>query len=78
MAMNNLVGLAAASAQQKAAQGDGSFVSAQAANNANNMYQRLFNNAASNTAQSDAFAQDLRRWQEEQTSKTMAFNSAVA
>lgn len=78
MTFNNAMGLTAASAQQKAAQGDGSFVSAQAANNANNMYQQLLNNASANTAQSDAFAQDLRRWQEEQTAKTMAFNSAEA
>lgn len=78
MTLNNAMGLTAASAQHKAAQGDGSFVSAQAANNANNMYQRLVNNSASNTAQSDAFAQDLRKWQEEQTAKTMAFNSAEA
>ena len=78
MTLNNAMGLTAASAQQKASQGDGSVVSAQAVNNANSMYQRLVSNAASNTAQSDAFAQDLRKWQEEQTAKTMAFNSAEA
>lgn len=78
MTLSNALGITAASAQQKAAQGDGSFVSAQAADNAANMYQNLVSNARSNTAQSDAFAQDLRRWQEEQTAKTMAFNSAEA
>lgn len=78
MDMNNMVGLAAAGAQQKAAQGDGSFVSAQAANNANNMYQTMLNTAKTNTDQSAKFAAELRRWQEEQMSKTMAFNSAEA
>ncbi len=78
MAMNNLVGLAAAGAQQKAAQGDGSYVSAQAVNNANNMYQTMLNTAKTNTDQSAKFAAELRKWQEEQTAKTMAFNSAEA
>lgn len=78
MTLSNALGITAASAQQKAAQGDGSYVSAQAADIANSMYQRLLNNAASNTAQSNYFAADLRKWQEEQTAKTMAFNSAEA
>lgn len=78
MAMTNLVGLAAAGAQQKAAQGDGSYVSAQAANNANSMYQTMLNNANTNTEQSAKFADELRKWQEQQMAKTMAFNSAEA
>lgn len=78
MAMNNLVGLAAAGAQQKASQGDGSYVSAQAVSNANQMYQNMLNNANTNTEQSAKFAAELRKWQEEQMSKTMAFNSAEA
>lgn len=78
MDMNNAMGLTAAAAQQKAAQGDGSFVSAQAANNANNMYQTMLNTAKTNTDQSAKFAAELRKWQEEQTAKTMAFNSAEA
>ncbi len=78
MDMNNAMGLTAAAAQQKAAQGDGSFVSAQAANNANNMFQTMLNTAKTNTDQSAKFAAELRKWQEEQTAKTMAFNSAEA
>lgn len=69
-------GLAAAAAQNKAAQGDGSSVSAFGAYSANNMFQNLVANANANTDRSDALAQDLRRWQEEQQNKVMAFNSA--
>lgn len=78
MAMENLVGLAAAGAQQKAAQGDGSYVSAQAVSNASQMYQNMLNNANANTQQSAKFADELRKWQEEQMAKTMAYNSAEA
>ncbi len=78
MDMNNVMGLTAAAAQQKASQGDGSYVSAQAANNANSMYQTMLNTAKTNTDQSAKFAAELRKWQEEQTAKTMAFNSAEA
>lgn len=76
---NNIAaGLSAAAAQNKAAQGDGSAVSARAASTANSMYQNLINNAASNTDRSDAMAEDLRKWQEAQQDKVMAYNSAEA
>ncbi|ALS03500.1 VP2 [Gokushovirus WZ-2015a] len=71
-------GLGAAAAQNKAAQGDGSSVSARAASDANSMYQDLINNAVANTDRSDAMAQDLRKWQEAQQDKVMAYNSAEA
>lgn len=78
-ATNNIAaGLSAAAAQNKAAQGDGSAVSAGAAANANFMYQNLINNATANTDRSDAMAQDLRKWQEAQQDKVMAYNSAEA
>ncbi len=78
MDMNNAMGLTAASAQQKASHGDGSFVSAQAVNNANSMYQTMLNTAQTNTDQSAKFAEELRKWQEQQMAKTMAYNSAEA
>ncbi len=72
------IAITASTAQQKASRGDGSLVSAQAVNNANGMYQNLLNTAKSNTATSDQMAKELRKWQEQQMAKTMAFNSAEA
>lgn len=71
-------GLAAAAAQNKAAQGDGSSVSALGAFSANNMFKNLINTANANTDRSDAMAKELRRWQEQQQNKVMSFNSAEA
>ncbi len=72
-ASNNIAaGLSAAAAQNKASQGAG------AAASANSMFQNLINNAAANTNRSDAMAEDLRKWQEAQQEKVMAYNSAEA
>lgn len=78
MDMNNFVGLAAAGAQQKAAQGDGSYVSAHAVSSASQMFQNMLKNSNTNTEKSALFATQLRKWQEEQMAKAMAYNSAEA
>lgn len=78
--MNNLNAqvATAASAQNFAQRGDGSVVSAQAANQAAHATDRILGIASSNTERSDQMARELRSWQEEQVAKTMAFNSAEA
>lgn len=78
MDFNSALGVTSAALWQNAAKGAGTSVSAQAVNNADTMYQKLMDNAASNTAASDAMARDLRKWQEQQQNKVMAFNSAEA
>lgn len=72
------LGVTSAAIWNKALQGDGSSVSAKAVNTANSSYNRFISNAASNTATSDAMARDLRKWQEQQQSKVMSYNSAEA
>lgn len=78
MDFNNALGVTSAALWQNAAKGAGTSVSAKALNDSDSMFQRLMENAASNTATSDAMARDLRKWQEQQQNKVMAFNSAEA
>ena len=78
MDFNNALGVTSAALWQNATKGAGTSVSAKALNDSDSMYQKLMDNAASNTATSDAMARDLRKWQEQQQDKVMAFNSAEA
>lgn len=78
MDFSNALGVTSAALWQNATKGAGSSVSAKALNDSDSMYQKLMDNAASNTATSDAMARDLRKWQEQQQNKVMSFNSAEA
>lgn len=78
MDFNNALGVTSAALWQNAVKGAGTSVSAKALNDSDSMYQKLIDNAAQNTAVSDAMARDLRKWQEQQQDKVMAFNSAEA
>lgn len=78
MDFNNALGVTSAALWQNAVKGAGTSVSAKALNDSDSMYQKLIDNAAQNTSRSDAMARDLRKWQEQQQNKVMAFNSAEA
>lgn len=78
MDFTNALGVTSAALWQNAAKGAGTSVSAKALNDSDSMYQKLMDNAAANTAASDAMAHDLRKWQEQQQDKVMAYNSAEA
>lgn len=78
MDFNNALGVTSAALWQNAVKGAGTSVSAKALNDSDSMYQKLIDNAATNTATSDSMARDLRKWQEQQQNKVMAFNSAEA